>query len=165
MTFAMQKRWYREPWPWLLMIMPAVAVIGGIVTIWLSAITADGLVTDDYYKQGMAINRELARDEKAKSLGLAAKLSMDDQNIAIVLHGATENMPAALLLGFSHPTRSGQDQRIRLQNRGMGHYIGRVDQLKPGKWRLILEDPEGGWRLAGQVQMPLSKAYIMEANK
>jgi hypothetical protein len=149
------------------MIMPLVAVIAGIATIWLAATSADGLVTDDYYKEGLAINRELARDRKAASLRLAATLFMrDEAHLALDLRGAMQSVPDSLLLTLTHPTRSGQDAKIHLQGMGNGHYIGQIDDgVKPGKWRLILEDPGGGWRLAGQVQMPLSKAYVMEADK
>ena len=38
------KPWYREPWPWFLMSLPAVAVIAGITTVWLAVRSSDGLV-------------------------------------------------------------------------------------------------------------------------
>jgi uncharacterized protein len=166
MNIAAKKHWYKEPWPWLLMIMPLVSVIAGSITAWLAVTTADGLVTDDYYKEGLAINKELARDDKARALELSATLSMAKTNVEVVLQGKIQTaMPDTLLLSFAHPTRSGQDQKIRLQSRGNGHYIAQVSKLKPGKWHLILEDPEGGWRLASKVNLPLPKAYVMEANK
>ena len=36
--------------------------------------TDDGLVTDDYYKKGKAINMELRRDKQAFNMGLSAQL-------------------------------------------------------------------------------------------
>lgn len=46
--------WYREPWPWLLMAGPLIVIIAGLVTAWLAVTSSDGLVTDDYYKKGLA---------------------------------------------------------------------------------------------------------------
>ena len=55
------KPWYREPWPWLLMAGPVAVVLAGIATTVLAVTTFDGLVADDYYKQGLGINRVIAR--------------------------------------------------------------------------------------------------------
>ena len=58
--------WYREPWPWILMAGPAVVVVAGFFTLWLAVSTSDGLVVEDYYKQGLAINRVFAREDAAE---------------------------------------------------------------------------------------------------
>ena len=55
--------WYKQLWPWLLMIPPAAAVIGGIVTIIIAVIYADELVVADYYRQGLVINQKLEQDD------------------------------------------------------------------------------------------------------
>ena len=62
--------WYRQRWPWLLMIMPATAMFGGIFTWWLAANANNSMVVDDYYREGRAINQQLARDDRATQLGL-----------------------------------------------------------------------------------------------
>ena len=64
------KRWYREPWPWILMAAPAAAVLAGAITIGLSVHSFDGLVAEDYYKQGLAVNQRLARLQAAEALGI-----------------------------------------------------------------------------------------------
>lgn len=38
--------WYRHPWPWLLMLGPAVVVVAGITTLVIAIATADVLVSD-----------------------------------------------------------------------------------------------------------------------
>ena len=67
--------WYRQIWPWLLMLMPATALFGGLATFYLAATTNNALVVDDYYREGKAINQQLARDTKATQLGLTATLT------------------------------------------------------------------------------------------
>ena len=51
--------WYREPWPWLLIAAPAASIVMGLVLWALAVSTDDGLVANDYYKRGLAINQKL----------------------------------------------------------------------------------------------------------
>jgi hypothetical protein len=55
--------------------IPFSAVIMGVVMIWLAVDTDDGLVADDYYKQGLAINDVITLDKKASELNLSAVVS------------------------------------------------------------------------------------------
>jgi hypothetical protein len=34
-----------------------IVIVAGAVTVWLAVVSNDGLVTDDYYKQGLAVNQ------------------------------------------------------------------------------------------------------------
>ena len=69
------KPWYREPWPWLLMAGPAAVLVAGAATTWIAFASADGLVADDYYKQGLAINKRLGREHAAREGGISASVS------------------------------------------------------------------------------------------
>lgn len=69
--------WYREPWLWLVILIPASAVVMGILAISLSFVSYDGLVVDDYYKRGLEINRDLARDRAAANYALGARVVLD----------------------------------------------------------------------------------------
>lgn len=148
--------WYRHLWPWLLMIAPAGAVIGGAITIWLAVRTNDGLVTDDYYKQGLAINQTTARDQKAESLGLEADLMFgaDAQEFRLMLRANPDFfMPEALRVRLIHPTRAGIDQVLHLQRQSAGVYSGRLERGVTGRWRVLLEDEQKSWRLTGDWVM------------
>jgi hypothetical protein len=57
--------WYRQLWPWLIMAPPFVSVIAGIALAWTAVVSNDGLVTPDYYKQGIEINQRLTREQAA----------------------------------------------------------------------------------------------------
>ena len=52
---ATHRPWYRHGWVWFLAGIPASAIIAGSITIWIAVSTADSLVADDYYKEGLAI--------------------------------------------------------------------------------------------------------------
>jgi hypothetical protein len=142
--------WYRERWPWILMAGPAVVVIAGLVTAWLAISTDDGLVIDDYYKQGLAINQTLGRSDAAGRLGIAAELRLADGRIRVLLGGPAG--PGALSLRLVHPTRSGMDQRLDLAVVEPGVYEGRLRPLQPGRWHVLLEARD--WRLAGDWVLP-----------
>jgi len=152
-TLTMQTRaWYRQPWPWLLMLMPALALIGGLITWWIAAVTSDPLVVDDYYREGRAINRTLARDAAAQRLGLGATLATAPDGSAVVTLRAQAALewPAQLSLRLVHATRDELDRTLTLAAVGQGRYVA-VGQRLPeaGRWHLILEGPERQWRLVG----------------
>ena len=137
------KPWYREPWPWILMAPPAAAVLAGIATVWIAAATSDGLVAEDYYSQGLALNKVIAREERARALGISAGLEVSDGRIRVRLRGAA---PEALFVHLAHRTRAGFDQRLRLARAGDA-YEAEMVPLAPGGWRAFIEDPQGRWRI------------------
>jgi hypothetical protein len=163
-THAPARRWYREPWPWILMAAPAAAVLGGALMIGLAVQSSDGLVADDYYKQGLAVNQQLARVQAAHALGIAAELEVDAAAggpVELRLQAAADVAPAALNLVLSHPTRAGLDQRVRLVAAGEARYVGRSGALAPGRWHVVVEDDGRGWRIAGTLHAPQGRAVAL----
>lgn len=147
------KPWYKEPWPWFLMAGPAIVIVAGFATAWLAIISNDGLVTDDYYKQGLAINQRLQRDHHASDLGLSADFMRSGQQVRLLLKAdAAVSLPDLLTLKLAHPTRSGQDQLIKMTSEGQGFYSGGLGASVSGRWHVSLEDPSGKWRLQGDWQ-------------
>jgi hypothetical protein len=45
--------WYRHLWPWLLIIPPAGAVVGGGITLYLAVSRPDSLVRQDCVQDGV----------------------------------------------------------------------------------------------------------------
>ena len=140
--------WYRQTWPWLLMAGPAVVVMAGVVTVWLAIVSNDGLVADDYYKQGLAVNQRLYRDHQASNLGLSANLMRSGDAVRLLLAAHESiSMPAELAIKFSHPTRSGRDQTVKMSMESPGFYTGQLSESLVGRWIVTIEDPEMKWRL------------------
>ena len=52
MTTEKPRPWYRQAWPWLLIIPPAGAVIGGAITLYLAVTHPDTLVRQDCVRSG-----------------------------------------------------------------------------------------------------------------
>ena len=144
----MNTPWYREPWPWLLMAGPAAVIVAGAATIWIAVASADGLVAEDYYRQGLAINKVLAREEAARRRGISAEVVLESGKLQVVLKG---EKPEALFAHLAHATRAGHDMRLRLAPAGAGVYEAALPPLPAGRWRIVIEDPGSTWRIAKEA--------------
>jgi uncharacterized protein len=146
--------WYREPWPWLLMAGPAIVVVAGFVTLGMAIQSNDGLVADDYYKQGKTINRTIERDTRAQQLGYRAEVLLPAIAGSIKLT-FTGNAPAApqLRLGLHHSTRGGLDRELVLARGADGTYSAAMPALEQGRWKVVVDDSKRDWRLTGEWNM------------
>ena len=63
------KPWYRHVWPWLLILPPAGAVIGGSITLYLAVTRPDALVRKDCFRDGVT----MVCGEEARKVLEAAK--------------------------------------------------------------------------------------------
>jgi uncharacterized protein len=150
--------WYREPWPWLLFFPPAVAVVAGTITMGIAFKTFDGVVSDDYYRQGLAINRSLDRDARARERGLSAELQFNPagDRVRVAMAGdASSDRP--LHLQLVRAARSGDDQDVTLVQVAPGLYEGRLARAVQGRWHLRLEDEAGQWRISATAQLPVDR--------
>jgi len=167
MNPVVQIPWYRQGWPWFLIALPATAVVGGIITAVLAARGFDGPVTADYYKQGLAINEEVARAQLARDLALGAEVDLagfaEGDRVRVVLSGA-QPLPreAAVRLRLIHPGRPGEDRIAVLalvdSDPGFGRAVfsGTLqagESVKPvaGEvhWQVVLESTK--WRIDDSI--------------
>ena len=157
LSVTTSKPWYREPWPWFLISLPAIAVIAGLATVWVAYRSADGLVVGAYYRAGLAVNQTLAREDAARVLGMTATLNTENGVLSLSLAGSLKVYPERLILTLAHPTRQGMDQVLTLQHSGSGHYRANLPAMHAGKWHLDLTDAASTWRLPGVLHTPLSQ--------
>jgi uncharacterized protein len=156
--------WYRHRWPWILMAGPGLVVVAGIITAWIAVTTSDGLVADDYYKQGLAVNQKLARNDAAAAMRLEARLRIAADRIELRLSSRAEAaLPPRVRITLAHPTRGGEDQQLFLSGE-KGVYAGPVSPAGPGRWQVVIEDEAGTWRLAGSVQLPEAPETLIKAS-
>ena len=52
--------WWKFPLVWMVIAGPAIVVVAGFATLWLAIRTPDPVVSEDYYRQGIEINKTLA---------------------------------------------------------------------------------------------------------
>ena len=147
--------WYRQFWPWFLFGLPGIAVVAGITTVVIATTSFDGLVVDDYYKEGLAINRDLDKDRMAAHLGLNAQMRFDlEKGTVDVVLGSSVPIPdqGKLDLTLIHPTRAHADVHVALEEGNRpGHYVAHFPpQAHAIRWDLLLSPREGNWRLLGR---------------
>lgn len=141
--------WYRQRWPWLLMAGPAIVVVAGFVTLGLAIQSSDGLVADDYYTQGKAINMMLTRDARARELDYRAQLDMTKEGRVSLHFVAAAPDVNSVRLTLHHPTRAGFDREILLARAADGSYTAAMPPIDASRWSLTLEDEARTWRLTG----------------
>jgi len=76
--------WWKYGYLWLVIAGPVVVVIASFVTLFIALMTPDPLVVDDYYRQGIEINKTLDRG------GVRLVPAVDARN-----HAATGTVPTA----------------------------------------------------------------------
>jgi hypothetical protein len=141
--------WYREPWPWILMGLPLAAVLASIATAWIAIVNDDPLVVDNYYKEGLAINRTLDRERVAAEAGYRADVMVSQDGSRVRVYLAGGRAPDSIRLRFVHPTRAEHDRAVELKGRQTGWYEGPLGLSSAQRWRIDLEDGARTWRLTG----------------
>ena len=147
--------WYREPWPWLLASGPLLVVVASFVSAWIAIRSSDGLVSENAYTEGLAVQETLSRSEKAVALGLLAHVRVTSDMLRVTLSARQPGFqpPAALRITVSHPTRAGLDQTELLARDGAG-YSARFRLPAAGHWLILVEDDAKNWRMMGSVVLP-----------
>jgi hypothetical protein len=124
---------------------PALVIVAGVGTSIVAFTGADGLVADDYYKQGLSVNRQIARDAAAREGGIEGELQAIPGAVRVVLRSRVA-LPERLTLRFVHPAHASQDRVVYLAQRGDGAYEAPLADLGAVRWRAIVETAD--WRVS-----------------
>lgn len=159
MSSTASNTWYRNPLVWMLIAFPAWSVVAGVSTVVLAFQVFDGVVVDDYYARGKAINVTIERDVAAQRRGLTALATIAPaaagagQAIEVRLTALDiTSLPATLRLAFLHSTHGGADVQVELVRQAPGLYRAGLPPLAHGKFYLQIEAED--WRLVGALRQP-----------
>lgn len=143
--------WFRQFWPWFLILLPASVVVAALATLYIANRHADDLVADDYYKDGLAINRELEKIDRARTLGVDIKLRVLERQLRATVAGPVRDDRLALRL--SHPIEADRDVDLQLVRIGDGSYTAPLPGGVDSRWHWLVEggDKES-WRVDGVLQ-------------
>lgn len=147
--------WYRQFWPWFLISLPATVVVAGLVTLYIAHKHSDDLVVDEYYRDGLGINQQLEKKQRALALGMSATLTFmqSESSHTVVVGVEGEQSPGVLTLSLSHPLESDRDFVISLQQVEPGVYSGEFHNTIATRWHWILEFVgSSNWRLDGSIK-------------
>ncbi len=148
--------WYKQPWLWFLLSIPITSVILSSIMVTVAVIGKDSLVSDNYYKDGMAINQTIEQDHLANTLGLKPILTIEDTEIKLQLI-ASSQLPEQSFLTFKllHPTVSDKDIIIKLLPSGNGLYLGELPYPVEGRRYIDLYAFDDSWRIRQELSVPV----------
>jgi hypothetical protein len=158
----------------MMIALPASSVVAGISTVILAFRVFDGVVVDDYYARGKAINVTIERDVAAQRRGLAAVANLTpdipegggaagaagigDAPVSVEVTVSAIDvaaLPAMLKLAFLHATHGGADAQVELARTAAGLYRAALPPLAPGKYYLQIEAED--WRIVGALRQPAER--------
>jgi hypothetical protein len=143
--------WYRQFWPWFLIGLPASVVVAALATLYIANRHADDLVAEDYYKNGLAINRELVKIDRAQALGVSGEIKVLERQLRATVAGPVND--DRLDLQLSHPMEADRDLELQLVRIGDGSYTAPLPGGVESRWHWLVES--GGadpWRVDGVLQ-------------
>ncbi|MGB5444557.1 MAG: FixH family protein [Psychromonas sp.] len=146
------RSWFKQFWPWFLIILPLCAVIGGISTLIIATDNKPEMVVDDYYAQGKAINHDLTLIKNARAKNISALITQSGNELTINLTGVQEKSSIQLFL--FHSTLSERDLSQLLTADGSGNYRYQSAQPLKGKWQMRIEPFDKSWRLQNTITLP-----------
>ena len=155
------RQWYKEPYVWLIIGIPSSAVIVGMIMLWLSIVSFDGLVADDYYKKGMQIDQVLNRERAATALQLKGEFRLgastgETVSLNLAMPESTNatpfSFPEVIDIELSYATSAGLDESFQMTQTSPGQYQGPTLSLPPGRWYVYVGTQE--WRLNGELTTP-----------
>lgn len=155
--------WYKQPWLWFI-LSPIIAVVFyGTFYLYLSIITHDGIVKDDYYKVARGHLVDKSKSAEAIALGTSGQLKLDNQtgDLMLAFQSKEEYRPEFLKLSIIHPTHQQYDQIILLKRIPQTQaYTGNLKSTLQGKRYLILEDENKAWNLRAEAHPPYDQNTI-----
>ncbi|MCG7516939.1 FixH family protein [Vibrio sp. MMH1-50] len=158
----MVKPWYKQFWPWFLIILPLTVVVWTIVTVVVFANNSVSLVAEDYYKKGKGINIDISKMNVARDLGLNATISSDSNTVVISFNkGELPHFPA-LTATFTHRTLPDRDFTKLLTADAKGNYRLTPENSIQGPWFVELEPHNKEWMIQGRVEFPAQPTTLMK---
>lgn len=141
--------WYKQFWLWFILTPLFLVFIAGFLTLYLSIKTNDGVVVDNFYKDGKGIIVRHEEDDFAREHQLSAQLDWDTERLTLNLSGDLSPLPEQLELLIIFPTAKSQDVTVIFQHEGLGRYRGNLSETVIGVRQFQLQpiDTETAWRL------------------
>jgi hypothetical protein len=159
-----QKAWYRHPYLWLVIALPALAVGVSLWFVSMAFLHEDDMVRDDWYMDGKTLQQDLSRDTNAVTWGIHARFDIQPNGTVTAQLSSTTGyaFPALLWVNLYHPTHAKQDQHLTLQATEVaGQYRGTLAQLPhlTGRYHMELEDGDQ-WRLQDTIRLPATQLAL-----
>ena len=142
---------------------PLAVVVASLASAWIAVASDDGVVAEDYYKQGLLINQRLASTALERMPAPVATISFaGDGAVRVHLEGVSPS-PARLRLTLAHPGERAPAQ-IALRRSDAGDWDGAPFAQTPGRWIVRLESDAWLWPVT-TVEGRLSEIHLGAAGR
>lgn len=137
---------------WLVVSIPTAAVILGLSMVYFALMNPHSMVSDDYYKEGLAINRKLQLDRQARDWGLKGEVQLEGKTLLLTFDKPLPLMHQALTAKAIHPTLADKDQTLVLTSNDQQQFIGLLAYpLEKAHYKLHIISNQHQWRLKVSV--------------
>lgn len=150
----MEKPWFRQFWPWFLILLPGIVIVWTLATVVLFSQNAVSLVSEDYYKKGKAINQDITKLQEANALNLNAFVYNQESTVVVALDKGKLDQFPALRVNIVHRTLETQDIEMMVSADAQGHYRLSLDVALNGPWFVKVSSFDQRWILQGKVNFP-----------
>ncbi len=144
--------WYKQFWPWFIIAIPVLTVVANLWFIQMSMGMGDK-VKDNYYKEGLAINKTVEADQAALRHGMTAELELDSATGEVRVRMPAGKKLEQLTLSINHPMEARYDMVFGLVTQDGQTFEGRAPKpINYARWYVQLTGLESGekWRLRGE---------------
>jgi len=130
-------RWHREPLMWLIVGLPAIAVLACAVSVTLAFRYADVVLDQSVRRDESSIRLDAKADALAHELGVNATVDTHGSQWVVHLNPGSGPLPDQLIVTVFDATQPQNDQRLTYE-RSLGRdYVG--------------AKPKGVWNRAGEA--------------
>jgi uncharacterized protein len=143
--------WYRAPVLLLALALPMFTVVAGIATYRIAAGGASDSDPDAVRRVAQMQTTDVASDELAARLGLAAFAAFDPVRGSVRIRLDTTIALATLELRLIHATQARFDQTIALVSSDDGIWTGVLAAPRQGVYNVALHAKDADWRLVGRL--------------
>jgi hypothetical protein len=162
MQSDIQKKWYKQFWPWFLIIVPLTSMVLSFTMMNLAFTGEDSMVIDDYYKEGRSINLKIQKLQQAKILNISTKMQVFSDYVEVTFISGEPESGEALTLDFFHSTQKFKDFSVILLRDANGTYRAPLEENVSGKWQLSLHPFEENWKIQKVVALPQANSFALK---
>jgi hypothetical protein len=156
------KIWYKQFWPWFLIVVPLTSMVLSFSMLRLAFTGEDSMVIDDYYKEGRSINLKIQKLQQAKVLNISTKIQLFSDYVEVTFISGKPVNGEALILDFFHSTQKFKDFSIVLLRDANGIYRAPLTTDVSGKWQLSLHPFDENWKIQKIVSLPQTKPFDLK---
>lgn len=164
-TAVSKKPWYKNTWLLFLLAFPFASVLMGCVILYLAISRSDSVVQDNYYKEGLAINQEMAAIESARKKNIELQLSFTKGLVSIESTQPIAEETQQLRLLLSHNLNDKLDREVVLNRIDQFTFSATMNDLKKGRWYISVNPIHDDqlWRIKGKIYNQEQQTFLLTA--